>query len=193
MAMSRDGTRIYIPYNAGSSDIYGAIKEIVLSSAFTLSGAVVGLTQRGANFGSSTQQVLDFGPTDNSGETPCLLYNNTIGNVSGNCIVRATNTDKTNLFVHGLLVSSRGTGRIYYNGHIFYINNNATLPFPPKINDYADRYSLYEASGSNGRVPTFLPLNLLGQGDSQYRLEIALAASPSMTNELLVSTFYSVF
>jgi hypothetical protein len=192
MAISRDGTRIYIPYNAGSSDIYGAIKEIVLSSAFTLSGAVVGLTQRGANF-SGNNYIFDFGPTDNNGETPCLMYNNTIGGVSGNCIVRAINTNKTNLFVHGVILSSRGTARIYYNGHRFYTNNNIILPFPPKINDYVDRYSLYEASGSNGRVSNFLPLNLLGQGNTKYSLEIELAASPSITNELLVSTLYSVF
>jgi dipeptidyl aminopeptidase/acylaminoacyl peptidase len=193
MAINRDGTRIYIPYNAGSSDIYGAIKEIVLSSAFTLSGAVVGLTQRGGIFGSSSQCIFDFGPTDNNGETPCLMYNNTIGGVSGNCIVRAINTNKTNLFVHGVILSSRGTARIYYNGHRFYTNNNIILPFPPKINDYVDRYSLYEASGSNGRVSNFLPLNLLGQGNTKYSLEIELAASPSITNELLVSTLYSVF
>lgn len=192
MAISRDGTRIYIPYNAGSSDIYGAIKEIVLSSAFTLSAAVVGLTQRGANF-SGNNYIFDFGPTDSNGETPCLMYNNNIGGATGNCIVRAINTNKTNLYVHGLMLSSRSQARIYYNGHRFYVNNNIILPFPPKINDYADRYSLYEADATVGRRSNFLPLNLLGQGNTKYRLEIELAASTSIANETTVSTFYSVF
>jgi hypothetical protein len=192
MAISRDGTRIYIPYNAGSSDINGAIKEIVLSSAFTLSGAVVGLTQRGANF-SGNNYIFDFGTTGSDGETPCLMYNNTMGGVSGNCIVRAINTNKTNLYVHGLMLSSRSQARIYYNGHRFYVNNNIILPFPPKINDYAERYSLYEADSTVGRVSNFLPLNLLGQGNTKYRLEIELAAAPSTANETSVSTFYSVF
>ena len=193
MAISRDGTRIYIPYNAGSSDIYGAIKEIVLSSAFTLSAAVVGLTQRGGIFGSSTQQILDFGATNIEGETPCLMYSNALGVSVGNGIIRAINTNKTNLYVHGLMLSSRSQTRIYYNGHRFYVNNNIILPFPPKINDYADRYVLYEADSTVGRRSNFLPLNLLGQGNTKYRLEIELAASPSSTNEIAVSTFYSVF
>lgn len=193
MAISRDGTRIYIPYTAGSSDIYGAIKEIVLSSAFTLSGAVVGLTQRGANYSSASQQILDFGATNIEGETPCLLYNTSISGVSGNVLVRAINTNKTNLFVHGVVLSSRAAARIYYNGYVFYLNNNLILPYPSKVNDYADRYSLYEASGSNGRVSNFLPLNLSGKGNASYRLEIALAASPTVTNDVLVSTLYSVF
>jgi hypothetical protein len=192
MAISRDGTRIYIPYNAGSSDINGAIKEIVLSSPFTLSAAVVGLTQRGSLF-TGNNYILDFGPTDNNGETPCLMLSSGIGITITNGISRVINTNKTNLYVHGLMLTSRAQTRMHYNGHKFYVNNNIILPFPPKINDYADRYSLYEADSTVGRVSNFLPLNLLGQGNTKYRLEIELAASTSTANEMSVSTFYSVF